>query len=335
MHRPPTATVTADAVPVASTPANLPALPTGFFGLTLNNPSTVTNSCLTADQANAWDCATGADLNLNISADTNPPMISVSYPSPPGAPIRYGAQPPQFSGPTSLRLMEDESDFSKGPAYFFTQEYNKTVVLRQSELPGGSSNSKREAGSSIKRWLAEHAGHRSSLLNVRDESEWAENGTANPMDRPWYCFWNGTVLEGFIYLETTSSAASSSSASSPASTSDSSPHVKRQAPTNSSPYPRSVKIEERRTPHNTVAPYCQQMQILDDFRINPVTDSNGNMIQIPLNEQESWTQKLMQSGGSSSAGYSGPPGPPSYKDRLRKRQGGGLASDCECIWETS
>jgi len=333
---------------VSSTPSNLPPLPTGLFDLTLNHPSTVTGACLTGTQSKAWDCATGADLSLNISSlGSNGPVISVSYPQPPKTVIRYGAQPPQLDDTAPLKLVFDKSDFNKGPAYYFTHDYNKTIVVRESDMPKVSSKSKRSLGGLSKRWLAHDTRFRDTLLHERDEeSKWSEDETASPTDRPWYCFWNGTTLEGYIYVQTaadtSSNAATAASAvPSPSQSSGSASYVKRRTVPSTSAYPKLVKVEERRSKRGSVLPYCQQMQILDDFRVNPVRDlTTQKLVQIMLTENESWSQKQNMQAGPPYPGHaSEPPGTAdsesSYKTRLRNRQAAGAASDCMCEWETT
>lgn len=334
---------------MSSTISNLPPLPTGSFDLTLNNPSTVTNACLKdGTQGKAWDCATGADLSLKISSlGLNGPVISVSYPQPPETAIRYGAQPPQFDDTATLKLVLDNSNLSKGPAYYFTHDYNKTIIVRESDMPKMTSSSKRSLGGLSKRWLANYAGSRGTLLHKRDEVEdesmWSENETASPTDRPWYCFWNGTTLEGYIYVEgdaDTSSNAPTATSTVPSASqsSGSASHAKRQTLPSASAYPKFVKVEERRSKRGSVLPYCQQMQILDDFRVNPVRDpKTRKLVQIMLSEYESWSQKRdTQAGPLYPRQASGlPESDTSARTRLRNRQAPGVASDCMCEWETT
>jgi hypothetical protein len=123
-------------------------------------------------------------------------------------------------------------------------------------------------------------------------------------DQPWFCWFNQTILEFFIYPEyNTTSSTASIALSSPSSTSM--PNNGASYPTNvnrpsdysSSPpwptqrekrhhddghderyskestsltnYPLWVKMEEKRKPENNIQPYCQQMRILDSGLIVP------------------------------------------------------------------
>jgi hypothetical protein len=126
-------------------------------------------------------------------------------------------------------------------------------------------------------------------------------------DQPWFCWFNQTILEFFIYPEhNTTSSTASTALSSPSSTSM--PYNGAGYPTNlnrpsytsaysSSPswpaqrekrhydyghdetdsrestslanYPLWIKMEEKRKPENNIQPYCQQMRILDSGLIVP------------------------------------------------------------------
>jgi hypothetical protein len=122
-------------------------------------------------------------------------------------------------------------------------------------------------------------------------------------DQPWFCWFNQTILEFFIYPEhnTTSSTALSSPSSTsmpnngarPSSypTSLNRPSYSSSAPwpaqrekrhhdgdddktpsrepTSFPNYPLWIKMEEKRKPQNNIQPYCQQMRILDSGLIVP------------------------------------------------------------------
>ena len=332
-----------DAVPIASTPANLPAIPTGTYTVSLENSITNTNSCLVdSTQSCAWDCATGADLSMVVSmAGPNAPAISLSYVIPQENYIRYGSQPPHLNRSASLILMKDKDDFNKGPAYVFQQPYDKLVIVHEEALPGGISNSKR---SLLKRWFYDNgAGHRRSLVERQEDDQWASSSLAKPMDRPWFCYWNNTILEGFIFItqDTNLSASATDTSSSAAATSSSSSQVpgsyrKRHDSDNSSSYPKLVKIEERR-PQQFSQPYCQQMQVLYNYQLGPVIDPETHLVNtIHLSETES--QSLVQNQAMPgmagipplSALPASPSGFPSKRRATDKRNTG--TSLCKCVW---
>lgn len=340
----PTATVTAtmmpsppDAVPLASTPANLPPLPTGTFAVSLDNPASNTNSCLTySAQSCAWDCATGANLSMVVTMEgSNAPIISLSYATHSDGYIRYGSQPPQLTQPANLVLMKDKDDFNKGPAYVFQQQYNKVVIVHEEDLPGGILRSKR---SLLKRrfYDKELENHGSLIGRQEDDS------IAHPVDRPWFCYWNNTVLEGFIFVTQDASASASGAFPSAAATSSGSPQFpgsrskRHNFPTPS--YPKSVKIEERR-PLNPSQPYCEQMQILDTYQPGPVVNPTTHLVNtVYLSETES--QSLVQSHAMPGmAGGPPPPAPAALPSGFPKKRGAigkrvTPPSSCQCGWMT-
>lgn len=151
-----------------------------------------------------------------------------------------------------------------------------------------------------------------------------ENEYLSVGDQPWYCFWNATVEEFWVFLEqdvnpsstTTSGAMQTSPPSSPITSAPSgmtatatgatytggppaaattqtntntytsvptgnpytwpAPKVKRSSPYSdgnpSGAFPKLVKMVEKRKPHSNIQPYCQQMQVLNNWQIMPLPD---------------------------------------------------------------
>lgn len=260
-------------------------------------------------QQNAWDCANGPTVNLEIiSSGTNMPQISISSGLQSDG-IHYGAQPPQLTRPAPLTVMKDKNDRGKGPAYFFQQFYNKTVILREDEFVAGN----------YKRWSSRDIEAAESRAK-RGRRSPVQHSIAQPSDRPWYCFWNDTILEGFIYAtEANDDAVQTSAPLAPASTplgmpglgasatfsspsgtnlaynpssATSGPWSKRQA--TPLPCPKIVKLEERRT-YLSPTPYCQQMQILDSGQ-SVLADPPVNQT---LDEDEPVQQNRLLDGGNS------------------------------------
>ena len=249
-------------------------------------------------------------LSIGCAMTSDPQM-----PNPPNPQIRYGAQPPSLPAPVNMNLMRDKYNLDDGPAYFFQQTYNKTVILKAQDLAIGSQRSKRSAQD----W---------SLLEERGQSSWGLNEFVNIADRPWYCFWNGTFLEGFIYVtqkEGSPSASNVAAASSFASATPtgSASKGKRQAglATAGTTYPKVIKIEERRPVRNPPQPYCQQMQIMNGGQPAPY-EPNGQPIIVNLTESEPPTLAQQQ--------LQAPP-PPSPNKHKDKRQSGPI-SKCVCEW---
>lgn len=219
--------------------------------------------------------------------------------------IQYGAQTPQLDL-EPMQLVRDLDFQSLGPAFHFSARYDKVVVLRPEELTAGSALKKRQ---------------------LTDDMSSRQRFTVQPGDYPWYCYWNRTYIEGYIYAEDNSTAATftalptmyptnlpSSSVSdsaivavatpAPTSTTQTFPTAAAEViPTSSSivrrdaaadaaasssripPYPRIVKIEERRLP-DSPQPYCQRMVLLDNGKIAPAPNGNDPTVALWLQEQD-------------------------------------------------
>ncbi|KAI9704437.1 MAG: hypothetical protein M1836_007300 [Candelina mexicana] len=333
-----------DASPLASLPSNLPPLPCGTYAVTIGMPEESSNACLTdLAQVNAWDCGipdgnlqlqvnqgqghAGTELKLMLSEEAE------------DAPITYGAQPPVISQPQQLSMYEDLEDHDRGPAWFFQQAYDKVVIVRQEDFAAGRlldqapSNpfaTKRRGDSAIDDGLTTDFHRRN------------RGGIAQPGEQPWYCFWNHTLLEGFIYVTQNVSAASSSPSSAPSTTSLSipyKPHRTSSAPTNTAPipaYPKQVKVGELRTKPNTpdyIAPYCQQMQVLNDGTVGLVinTATQGPNI-VPLNETMPAYQKGRNGGRSSGRRERSVPGISSTGQTTRVMKRDFYTDSCHCEW---
>ena len=301
-----TVTSLIDAEPLSATPSNLPTLPTGSYAVPLTNTSSSRECLGNPAQQSAWACANGPSLNLEIiSSGNNMPQINIQSGLQPDQVIHYGPQPPQLSHPANLMIMKDKNDRDKGPAYFFQQLYNKIVIL---EPAFGADNHKR--------W---------SIRDIEVAETRAKRGRGSqaqiipPSDRPWYCFWNDTILEGFIYatqandnaiqtsaILTSGSTSSDTSGFGASATSASPSHTslayytpsatsgqwpKRQA--TALPCPSQVKLEERRT-QLSPKPYCQQMHFVngDPVPVDPPATQ-------ALDEDEPIQQNRLIYGGNS------------------------------------
>ena len=346
----PTATVTAtvlpippDAVPLTSTLTNLPAPPTGTFTVSLQDSVSNDNTCLNEDESCAWDCATGADLNMIVTmAASNVPAVSLNYLTPSDGLIYYGSQPPQLNQPAPLVLMNDKDDAGKGPAYVFQQPYDKLVIVHEGDLPGGVQSSKR---SFIKRWLYGDGPESLRSLTRRQENdendEWTSQSIVKPGDKPWFCYWNNTILEGFIFVTQDANASASASDASPSAAATSSgtnpidgSRLKRHGPASPS-YPKSVKIEERR-PLKPSQPYCQQMQILNTLQpgalLNPDTHS-VNTVYLNETGSQSLVQNEAMPGMAGIPHFAVPASPtniPTKRGAMHKRTTS--PSTCQCKW---
>lgn len=238
----------------------------------------------------------------------------------------YGTQPPVLTTQQVLNLVSDSQNPNEGPAWFFELPYNKFVILPEGALSMPTS----------KRDLEVREGHPIGDFTQR-------KNVAQPGDRPWFCYWNGTLLEAFIYVNLTSSAGrATSSTSAPAtsptwnsgpsptygdgaavSTSQASGSSSFQGQMNWLPaYPKVLKIEERRVPRGaqSISPYCVQNLIDPYGNAAPIMNSTNQPITIYLNETE--PSAVSQISGKRS-----------YEDLLvrdvEERQSSG---SCGCVW---
>ncbi|KAK5125648.1 hypothetical protein LTR85_011922 [Meristemomyces frigidus] len=340
-----------DASPIATPTSGSPA--TGTFALSYSTPQETQVACLTEEgQQVAWSCDIGgspaAAISVGIPPNGNESGAFLFYANDDDT-IYYGTQA-SFMQTTwaPFTTVQDNDDKSSGPAFYFQQFYDKVVVLPESALSASSSNSNKRQ-------------------NFQLDQGWLEQKqAAQPSEKPWFCVWNNTFLEAFIYVEeavattyslTSASAQATGTANGSSSTSSSSAaaatttatstsasygqyggnimttitmpsttatyggpaseysawssyiaqaeqsaesdndndndsgHNKRQFTaedlyTTLQMYPYVVKIEERRLAGNTVQPYCQQYQILDNGGYNWVAGANGEPIVIQLEEQD-------------------------------------------------
>ena len=83
---------------------------------------------------------------------------------------------------TPFLLVSDKDDPANGHAYYFLTTYDKVVVLPGNALSGGSNKIRRDYPGGSGAW------------GVTKE-------TAEIGDRPWFCYWNSTSVEGFLYVD--------------------------------------------------------------------------------------------------------------------------------------
>ena len=314
-----------DATPIP-TPPGLALLPTGAFSLPLGIPQESNPGCLTqANQYSAWSCKlTFAPLILTINntlTNDGPRQLASmnTGASVPDGAILYGLQSPDLSL-QPMQLVLDLDYKAYGPAYHFVARYDKLVILRPDELSASSGLRKRQ-----------------------DDKNFRQRFQVRPGDYPWYCYWNQTYVEGYIYVDDNSTAASFTAfptqppsgspsasydvagflataspsvpgspfsatglpstsvpipAATPASAARRDAQSDASAPPRIPPYPRIVKIEERRVSGST-QPYCQQMVLLDNGKIAPATNGNDGPMKIPLQEvdptyDDTWAARATQ-----------------------------------------
>ncbi|OJJ51515.1 hypothetical protein ASPZODRAFT_127598, partial [Penicilliopsis zonata CBS 506.65] len=241
-----TATPEMDATPISSTYQNLLPLPTGEYYVPAS-PKNQSKFCV-ADSSyrSAWGCMNEGGVTIDVGGSSTSRTVSFANQPITGS-FTYGAQAPYLPTATqSLSMMFDTSELALGPALFFYTYIDKLVIVPQGSFPT-SGSSKR-------------------AITERDvlASSWNVKQVSKAGDLPYFCWWNSTVMEFFLYINESTTATNTTAATTAAATTGSSQKVKRDSLED---YPRRIKIEEKRDYAEALAPYCQQMQVLDDGQV--------------------------------------------------------------------
>jgi hypothetical protein len=249
----------------------------------------------------------GSDPLSNNQVDLGLGNDTITY-------LPYGAQPPILKHPQALHLGMDKYSTGKGPSWFFQAVYDKLVIVPESDLT--PSNSKRATN-----------------LRSRQGSEYAHQGVAQPGDYPWFCYWNNTFIEAFIYVNETSAAGSRPSSSSYPATSTTSTYPGGALPTpDPLPYyPKLVKIEERRISigGNTIQPFCVKHYITGDGTPQTCTDASGQPVTMPLNETYPTIPPVMLRHHDPSDSSDDQDQDQYQRGDVRERQ---MSAYCGCLW---
>lgn len=173
------------------TPSNLAPLPTGTFALPVGIPQESSPNCLTvANQLSAWSCVMGGPpvkLTIGLSPGGGGKVASLNPIPDDDNGIQYGVQPPTINM-QSLSLVIDQDYPALGPAFHFQGMYNKLVVL--------------ENFAAANKLRKRHADDRPPM-----NPDFRHRFEVKPGDFPWFCYWNQTFIEGYIYVQDNSSAA--------------------------------------------------------------------------------------------------------------------------------
>ncbi|OJD19433.1 hypothetical protein AJ78_00607 [Emergomyces pasteurianus Ep9510] len=277
-----TATTMLDAAHLTTTPSLLP-IPTGQFHIPATSLYRSSHSCVNdIDLSKSWQCMQKGSFSCALSEKPDGSRNLELQPYKRDGNFIYGAQAPSLDETNfDLKLMLDKTEPDLGPALFFFTPFDKLVIIHESNFPHISPD---------------------QTINGRDLRRRAENTLpmpSKPSDRPYFCWWNSTYLELFIYVnrpisESLAITASSNPTTRPTSstftTSSSSPVLDHRdlnpsLITLSGPlpkeYPRRIKLEEKRSSTDGIPPYCEQMQVMDDGTISGPLGSR-----IPVDEAE-------------------------------------------------
>lgn len=167
------------------------APPSGTYALSLSTPTNINAACLSNPaQASAWSCDlvgnAAVAISVGVPPGPKPTNGAFLFYASSDTEICYGAQY-QFMETTFAPFLtvQDTDDLSKGPAFYFEQTYDKIVVLPEEtfQVPP-DANSKKVKRQNFE--LPPGWGHQREVVN--------------PGEKPWFCVWNNTLLEGFIYV---------------------------------------------------------------------------------------------------------------------------------------
>jgi hypothetical protein len=187
----PTVTVTNvasmfDASPIPE-PTGIPPMPTGTFFFTLGTPVEEQRKCIAPTrEVDAWSCGVpNMPLLIEFSHSSYHPTAKIYPAAPPNEMerVQYGPQPPKVQLEQKLIWVSDLAEPDRGPALHLQTIYDKIVVLDSKHFP-------------------------SPGLKARDASPPAffppsplHRYASTPGEEPWYCYFNATFIEAFIYIQ--------------------------------------------------------------------------------------------------------------------------------------
>ena len=179
--------------------------PTGTWALSLSTAQQTQAACLTGQgQQAAWNCDLAGQPALAISVGPppgpNPTNGAFLFYASDETEVSYGPQY-QFMNTDFAPFMtvQDNDDPENGPAYYFQKTYNKIVVVPEQTFQPTSNKEKRQF-EVPQGWMQ-------------------QKQVIQPGEKPWFCVFNNTFLEAFIYVQqpTTTSYSNTSTTHAPTS----------------------------------------------------------------------------------------------------------------------
>lgn len=180
------------------------------------------------NESTAWPCADGMVLQIDLfpsqAGQASHTLVGLGSFADLNQ-CAYGQQPPEIT-PAQLTTSMDSENPDSGSAYYFRATYNRTVIIPEDQLP-------------LEGPLPDQINTNSTIVQ--------------PGDRPWFCSFNNTSIEGFIYVsQNSTSAGMTTSALGNVTTVSQMPFL-----------PYVVKLTEQRSANST-PPYCEQKMVLDN-----------------------------------------------------------------------
>ncbi|KIW08114.1 hypothetical protein, variant [Verruconis gallopava] len=233
-RNPPTVTVTStasmlDASPIP-TPKGIAPIASGLYNMPFGIPQEQQKSCLTnPNQYNAWTCNTPPQpALLKVDSPPSAPQFMEMFPnrsvasssSSSGAPryeFNYGAQYPTVTTPQRLYWVIDVEEPNLGPALHFQTMYDKLVILDSDQFSPSKAKAKRDqeygygapvSYSSVPAYTivgppyyaTPAAASSSTSYSIPTGDPHHRKNSVSVGDQPWFCWWNQTWLEGFVYM---------------------------------------------------------------------------------------------------------------------------------------
>ncbi|EME41556.1 hypothetical protein DOTSEDRAFT_73851 [Dothistroma septosporum NZE10] len=189
-----------DASLIASPTSGAP--PTGTWALSLGMPEETQADCLPqASQQVAWDCNLAPNSAMGLVVANGGPAkgtgANIFYASFDNT-IAYGAQLNNMNTSfANFMTVQDKDDPQNGPAFYFQTYYDKVVVVPEEAISIDGNSNKLKGRFDSDFVLPSDWTHRKQV--------------ALPGEKPWFCVWNSTFLEAFIYVQQPISSSTSSS----------------------------------------------------------------------------------------------------------------------------
>ena len=229
----------------------------------------------------------------------------------------WGTQPPTVLKPVALTLVNDPYEMGRGAAWWLQVKYNKTVIISADTFRTRlDDNHKRDDSGDY------------DALRYKKQSLGAQDG-----DTAWICTWPATTLEIFIYpkqnmsLALPTPKAPSSLGSTATATAQDAMATSPLTFVPRSPYPKVVKLLERRLSAIDPTASCKQVKILAGGNSSQdVLDDYGDPIEMTIIEDNSgsWT---VDDDGYYRKRHAG-----RRRDYSTLRSRGLELTDCGCLW---
>lgn len=325
-----------DIQPLPTVPNTLLPLPVGQYALPQLDGGGARRFCVNdTSQLAAWSCKMAFRFySINIMPDFNQSAIqrynlTLGPINNTQSQLLWGTQPPFIKEPVRLRLVNDTMDKNgRGPAWWTSVSYDKTVIVQESDLNPVQKRS----------WF--YPGLQPAVAATEKSKYMKQSYHAQPGDSMWICTWPQTVLEIMVYpgqnISATSSTSSASASSTSASTSDSSygDFDLDDMPFDPlSPYPRLVRMLERRTA-NSGAAKCVKWLMDHRGRIKPqVSGPDAHTTEIIISENHNSIHSIQRPPRP----YDGD-APKAHRDfdqgsnSLNARDGPLEFTPCGCLW---